>query len=74
MNTNTKDKAGAAIGGACTAIIACVVAVVFVFASGDSASARGVNADLGHNAGAVAGVLLSPRTRLIIDYQRTALA
>lgn len=74
MNTNTKDKNRAAIGGVCTAIIACVVAVVFAFASGDSASAHGVNADRGHSADAVAGVLLSPRTRLIIDYQRTALA
>jgi hypothetical protein len=74
MRNNTKDTTDAVIRGASCGIIACVVAVVFVFASGDSATTNGAHEASIASTTEVAGVLLSPRTRLIIDYKRSALA
>lgn len=74
MRNNTQDTMKAAVRGARCGLIACAIVAVFAIASGDSASQQGVNMTHNEQPGVVAGVLLSPRTRLIIDYQRTALA
>jgi len=74
MQKNTKDTMKAATRGAAGGLIACVVMVVFAFASGDSVATPGADAVKSAQPGAVAGVLLAPSTRLIIDFKRTALA
>lgn len=72
MRNTTKDMKTAAIRGVLFAGIALVI--VSVFAVGDAPAARGVQVAPAPASGAVAGLLLSPSTRLIIGYQRTALA
>jgi len=74
MRNNTKDTTGAAVRGIACGAITCIIVVAMVFASGDSTPQQGARASHETKTGAVAGLLLSPRTRLIIDYQRTALA
>lgn len=74
MRNNNKDTTNAMIRGASCGLIACIVGVVFVFASGDTRAHENAAATRGAATVEVAGVLLSPRTRLIIDYKRSALA
>jgi len=74
MRNNTKDMMKAAQRGICTAAIAGAFVLVFAFSSGDAAENSNASIAAGAEQGAVAGVLLSPRTRLIIDYKRSALA
>ena len=64
----------AATRGAAGGLIACVVMAVFAFASGDPVAGRSADVSTSARSGAVAGVLLAPSTRLIIDFKRTALA
>lgn len=74
MRNNTKDMMKAVQRGIRTGAIACALVMVFAFSSGDAAKVNEAGITSGAEHGAVAGVLLSPRTRLIIDYKRSALA
>jgi len=74
MRHTTKDTFRTAGRGVFGAMFAIAIVTVVVFASGDSAAVSDSVSMQRSNDNAVAGVLLSPRTRLIIDYQRVALA
>ncbi|MCB9848472.1 MAG: hypothetical protein H6814_08670 [Phycisphaeraceae bacterium] len=74
MRQHTQDMMKSAIRGVSAMIFAVAIMAVCSAASGDSAGAANRGAAQRQESTRVAGVLLSPRTRLIIDYQRTALA